>query len=134
LAYLKIMKKKNRPLSPHLVIYKPQITSVFSIFHRISGSFLSLSFIFGIIFLYFNFFYMHYFDFYVFMINYITFTYIAVSSVGFFLGFILFFHITNGFRHLLWDFAFGLGLKNLSATAFFVFSINALIIVTIILL
>lgn len=28
---------KNRPLSPHLQIYKPQITSVLSITHRASG-------------------------------------------------------------------------------------------------
>ena len=27
----------SRPLSPHLQIYKPQITSVLSIFHRMTG-------------------------------------------------------------------------------------------------
>lgn len=32
--------KINRPLSPHLTIYKPQLTSTLSIFHRISGAFL----------------------------------------------------------------------------------------------
>lgn len=31
------MHKRNRPLSPHLQIYKPQITSVLSIFHRMAG-------------------------------------------------------------------------------------------------
>ena len=31
------MKKKDLPLSPHLQIYKPQITSVLSIAHRITG-------------------------------------------------------------------------------------------------
>jgi hypothetical protein len=30
-----------RPLSPHLPIYKPQLTSTFSISHRISGAFLA---------------------------------------------------------------------------------------------
>ncbi|KAI5664274.1 hypothetical protein M9H77_23597 [Catharanthus roseus] len=29
-----------RPLSPHLPIYKPQLTLMFPIFHRISGAFL----------------------------------------------------------------------------------------------
>lgn len=29
--------QKERPLSPHLQIYKPQITSMSSIFHRMSG-------------------------------------------------------------------------------------------------
>ena len=31
----------KQPLSPHLQIYKPQITSVFSITHRATGVFLS---------------------------------------------------------------------------------------------
>ncbi|KAF4349951.1 hypothetical protein G4B88_002373 (mitochondrion) [Cannabis sativa] len=30
-----------RPLSPHLPIYKPQLTSTFPISHRISGAFLA---------------------------------------------------------------------------------------------
>jgi len=34
--------KENRSLSPHLRSYKPQITSVISIFHRITGSVLAL--------------------------------------------------------------------------------------------
>lgn len=34
--------KKPRPLSPHLQIYKPQITSVSSILHRMSGIALTL--------------------------------------------------------------------------------------------
>jgi len=29
--------KKERPLSPHLQVYRPQITSISSILHRISG-------------------------------------------------------------------------------------------------
>ncbi|MDP6258368.1 MAG: succinate dehydrogenase, cytochrome b556 subunit, partial [Rhodospirillales bacterium] len=28
------MSTGNRPLSPHLQVYRPQITSVLSIFHR----------------------------------------------------------------------------------------------------
>ena len=31
------MAAKNRPMSPHLQIYKPQITSILSITHRITG-------------------------------------------------------------------------------------------------
>ena len=31
------MNTGNRPLSPHLQVYKPQITSVLSILHRITG-------------------------------------------------------------------------------------------------
>ena len=32
---------QNRPLSPHLQVYKPQVTSVLSIFHRMTGVALS---------------------------------------------------------------------------------------------
>ena len=37
------MKNKNRPISPHLQIYKPQITSILSISHRFTGIILYLS-------------------------------------------------------------------------------------------
>jgi len=30
------VNRGNRPLSPHMSIYRPQVTSVFSIFHRIT--------------------------------------------------------------------------------------------------
>lgn len=39
------MAAGNRPLSPHLQIYRPQISSVLSIMHRVSGVFLALGFI-----------------------------------------------------------------------------------------
>ena len=122
------MKKKIRPLSPHLAVYKPQVTSVFSIFHRVSGSSLSIFFTLVITLLYLKFFFTSHFYFYAFMINYVTFAYIVVSSVGSFLVFIFCFHIINGIRHMLWDFGVGLELKNLTATSFCVFFINALII------
>ncbi len=35
-------KSVRRPLSPHLQIYKPEITSALSIFHRITGVGLSV--------------------------------------------------------------------------------------------
>jgi succinate dehydrogenase / fumarate reductase, cytochrome b subunit len=36
------MTKRARPLSPHLQVYRPQITTVMSILHRISGIVLSI--------------------------------------------------------------------------------------------
>ena len=37
------MKTANkRPLSPHLQVYKPQITSVLSILHRVTGAALAV--------------------------------------------------------------------------------------------
>ena len=41
-------KEDKRPLSPHLQIYKPQITSVLSISHRLSGVFLGIGLIFSV--------------------------------------------------------------------------------------
>ena len=35
--------QKERPLSPHLQVYKPQLTAVLSIMHRGTGVFLALS-------------------------------------------------------------------------------------------
>ncbi len=32
-----MMPASNRPLSPHLLLYKPQLTSVLSIVHRGTG-------------------------------------------------------------------------------------------------
>jgi succinate dehydrogenase / fumarate reductase cytochrome b subunit len=32
-----MMPASNRPLSPHLLLYKPQLTSVLSIVHRATG-------------------------------------------------------------------------------------------------
>ena len=34
---------QNRPLSPHLTIYRPQLNSVLSILHRITGIALSIT-------------------------------------------------------------------------------------------
>lgn len=104
------MKQYNRPLSPHLYSYKPQITSLVSIFHRISGFILSFC-------LLFNSFY------FLFVCSFLSFKYffylIYLFSLMFlFLYYILFltifFHFLNGIRHLLWDFCFGLDIKNLT--------------------
>ena len=34
--------QKERPLSPHLQVYKPQITSISSILHRMAGVFFNV--------------------------------------------------------------------------------------------
>lgn len=49
------MKKKKEfmknPLSPHIFIYKPQLSSMFSVLHRVSGVILSLGLLFFILFI-----------------------------------------------------------------------------------
>lgn len=93
-----------RPLSPHILIYKPQFSSVFSVFHRATGVVLSLA-----VFLL-----MVLAD----VVNNITFypvylfscyinTYLNWLVIGAFIIviFSFFYHISNGIRHLLWDFS-----------------------------
>jgi succinate dehydrogenase / fumarate reductase, cytochrome b subunit len=99
------MAAKERPLSPHLQIYKPQISSVLSIAHRASGIALTV----GTILL-------------VWWLlaaatgpdAYAT----AQSFMGSIIGQILifgwtlafYFHLCNGIRHLAWDAGFGFDL------------------------
>ena len=121
--------KKIRPLSPHLAIYKSQITSLFSIFHRISGSSLSLLFILGVILLYCNFFFQNFFH--KSIINIMASYSIIISFLNF-IAFIFIFHIINGLRHMSWDIGFGLNVKNLVHTSFFVFILSIFLITVII--
>ena len=112
----------ERPLSPHLQVYKPQLTSVLSIAHRSTGVFLSAGAIYVVYWLY------------------------AVAQggesfamartiAGHWLGqlvllgltFAVFFHTANGCRHLLWDAGWALELKPVYQTGWAVvfFSILA---------
>jgi len=87
----------NRPISPHLTIYKKQISSVLSIFHRATGVglFFGLSaLVWCFIILDFNEFdtkYLEYFKCNIFKIPFILIT------------FAWFYHLCNGVRHLIWD-------------------------------
>tara|TARA_B100001564_G_C20007091_1_gene388525 strand:+ start:54 stop:464 length:411 start_codon:yes stop_codon:yes gene_type:complete len=94
--------KKDRPLSPHLQIYKPQLTSVLSIMHRITG--VALSFGTFLMVLWISTlslgesFYEHYMVF-------IKSWFGKLILVGF--TFALSYHLSNGIRHLFWDFGYG---------------------------
>jgi succinate dehydrogenase / fumarate reductase cytochrome b subunit len=101
----KIMASHPRPTSPHLQIYRPQLTSFLSILHRITGVFLSI----GILAL----------------IYWLVAAAssaeafgqaqgLAASIVGRSLLFLwtgaFFYHLLNGLRHLAWDAGWGFGL------------------------
>ena len=113
------MNQFNRPLSPHLSSYKPQISSLFSIFHRISGFFLSFCVLFNSFYYVFICSFLSFGSFY--MILYI------VSNLFIYIYYIVIitvsFHFFNGIRHLLWDFCLGLELNNLSLTAYSIVAI-----------
>ena len=95
----------NRPLSPHLQVYKPQLTSVLSIFHRGTGVVLAIG---SILVAY-----------WLSAIATGPEAYATASAIlGSFLGklilfgwtWALFYHLCNGIRHLLWDSGFGFDL------------------------
>lgn len=106
---------QKRPLSPHLQIYKPQISSVLSIMHRFSGVGLFLGL----------------------LILVIGLACLATSELAFvifqdflsgiigksilflcLLGF--FYHFANGIRHLGWDIGFGYDIGTMEKTGIFV--------------
>ena len=101
------MATNARPLSPHLQIYKPQLTSVLSILHRATGVFLTI----GTLLL--------------------AYWLVAAASgpeafehaqgiIGSMLGQLLlflwtlalFYHFCNGIRHLFWDAGSGLEIES----------------------
>jgi len=96
------MSAPNRPLSPHLQIYRPQMTSILSITHRMTGVALTAG---TLLFVYWL---------------------VAAASgaeayetarglIGSWFGRLLllgwslalFFHLCNGIRHLFWDAGYG---------------------------
>ena len=118
------MTSVQRPLSPHLRIYKPQLTSALSIGHRATGLALGLGSIFLVWWL------------------------VAAASGGaafadaqefwrswfgilLILGwtFSLFFHLCNGIRHLFWDAGWGFDLRTTYASGWLV--VGASIVLTV---
>ena len=116
------MKLVKRPLSPHLQVYKPQLTSVLSITHRGTGVFLSLG---ALVLTYwlvslavseelFNSFHLH-----------TTFWYGKLFLIGF--VFSLYYHLSNGIRHLFWDIGLGLEISTTYKSGYFTIFISALL-------
>ena len=100
------MNDSNNPLSPHLQIYRWQISSLLSITHRISGVINLLALIlifFWLLGLSFG------------ESNYELFLLIINSFFGKFIliGFTwsMNFHILSGIRHLAWDLGYGFEIK-----------------------
>lgn len=116
------MDPAKRPLSPHLQVYKPQITSVLSIFHRITGIILSLAVCFiavwAILLLYGE---QASTCFESFMSTWFGELLFALFIVSFF------YHLFSGVRHLFWDAGYGFDMEtvNRSGWAVVVFTLVA---------
>ncbi len=90
-------KKKERPTSPHLGIYRPQITSILSIFHRLTG--VALFFALSLLVWWFNLFvYSSFCTCFLFLAECWIFKFLALCF-----SFAYFYHLCNGIRHLFWD-------------------------------
>ena len=112
----------SRPLSPHLQVYRPQLTSVLSILHRMTGIFLLLGIMIlsgWIISLSVG---PSIFSSYQELLDTV---FVKVCLVG--LSFSMIYHILNGIRHLLWDVGWGLELKHVYVTGWIVISLSSLL-------
>ena len=109
------MKKQDLPLSPHLQIYKPQITSLLSISHRISGVALNFVLVILVLGLFCITLGESYFELLVSLINSFPIKIILFLSI---LGFS--YHFLNGIRHIIWDFGFLLGNRSSAIFGYFI--------------
>jgi succinate dehydrogenase / fumarate reductase, cytochrome b subunit len=97
----------HRPLSPHLQVYKWQLTSVMSVLHRATGIALSIGALYLVVWVAFA---------SASPAVYAQFQDFNTSILGrIFLGGWLFcgyYHLANGIRHLFWDAGYGFELKD----------------------
>ena len=113
---------KPRPLSPHLQVYRPQLTSVMSIMHRASGAVLATGSLLVALWL----------------------VALAAGATGFnpvadaiqhplgqlvVLGYslALVYHGLNGIRHLMWDLRIGLEIKQVYQSGYLVLGLTFLV-------
>ena len=120
------METNQRPLSPHLQIYRPQWTSVLSILHRISGVLLSVGTVLMVVWLVAL---AQGEQAYQAMIAFMSSAPVLLALVGWTLA--LFYHLLNGIRHLLWDTGTMLELKPARASGWMV-AILALVLTAIV--
>ncbi len=114
--------QKARPLSPHLQVYKPQLTSILSIFHRGSGVFLSLGTPLLVYWLWAisagNAYYIEAMHFlYHGMVQLVLFAWTAAFC----------YHLCNGIRHLFWDMGKGFELKDLYFSGYMVLGVSSVL-------
>ncbi len=105
------MTPGNRPLSPHLQIYRPQITSVLSILHRLTGVALAVG---GLLLTYWLVSAAYGPDAFARAQAFLASWFGRLILFGF--TFSLFYHLCNGIRHLAWDIGWGFELPKLRAS------------------
>ena len=112
----------QRPLSPHLQVYRPQLTSGMSIFHRFTGIGLAggvtllVAWLVCLAWLP---------DFYPLFMSLLTSIIGKIFLFGWTWAF--FYHLSTGIRHLLWDAGWGLSLKGIYTSGYIALTISTLL-------
>ncbi|MDH3620405.1 MAG: succinate dehydrogenase, cytochrome b556 subunit [Gammaproteobacteria bacterium] len=113
------MNNHDRPLSPHLSIYRWPVTMASSILHRVTGVGMAVGFIVLVGWL---------FDAASGPVVYAKFLAAMDTTVGYVLlvgwSFSFFFHLSNGIRHLVWDTGRGFEKEQATASAWFVIVVS----------
>jgi len=109
------MNNNDRPLSPHLSIYRWPVTMVTSILHRATGVAMAVGFLVLVGWLFDAASGPEVYDKFVGVMNT---TIGCVLLVGW--SFAFFYHLANGIRHLVWDTGRGLEKEQATASAWFV--------------
>ncbi len=111
------VNRGNRPLSPHLTIYRPQLNSAMSIFHRITGVGLTLGSALGVWWFLAAATGPETFD----VVDGLVTSWIGglvmlLSMVA------LWYHFFTGVRHLVWDAGYGFDLEMVEKSSYAVFA------------
>ena len=114
-------EKRPRPLSPHLQVYRPQLTSVLSILHRMTGIVLSIGLAYSVFWLYSlkqgdaNYAFFHEFS---------SLWIVKIFLLSWIIS--LFYHFFNGIRHLFWDMGWGFELQDVYRSGYLVLGLTIL--------
>ena len=109
------MNDFKNPLSPHLQIYRWQVSSLLSITHRISGVINLLALIFILFWLLVLSFGENNYELFLILINSFLGKFILI---GF--SWSMCFHILSGIRHLMWDFGYGFEIRTANVSGIIV--------------
>lgn len=109
--FARMTQSSERPLSPHLQVYKPQISSILSIMHRMTGVAMAKALLIVTWWLAALAAGPEYYAFFVDIAGSIVGQIVLIG-----LTFAAFYHLANGIRHMVWDMGYGYELDTMAKT------------------